>query len=276
MKIPLLDEPPILVMPTLATIIGLNEAIILQQVHYWLKNKEQAKQDYIDGHYWVYNTYEQWQQQFPFWSIRTIRRTITKLENEGLLLSGNFNKAGFDKTKWYSINYDELNNIFSPTSVQNGHIVCPNSPDGSVQNEQTNTIDYTKNTTKTILFNGATLKKCHTPFDYSILEKQITKSCNKQGIHDTKPYIDIVVYYYSVYMQTLNKEHPRLSTTAMDSVIHALMCGTDNLDPSELDINAYKVMIDQHFKIPYKDCDYNICHFMTEGIRNNRFFETCY
>lgn len=77
-------------------------------------------------------------------------------------------------------------------------------------------------------------------------------------------------------MQTLNKEHPRLSTTAMDSVIHALMCGTDNLDPSELDINAYKVMIDQHFKIPYKDSDYNICHFMTEGIRNNRFFETCY
>lgn len=46
-------------MPTLATIIGLNESIILQQVHYWLKIKEKSKQDYIDGHYWVYNTYEQ-------------------------------------------------------------------------------------------------------------------------------------------------------------------------------------------------------------------------
>lgn len=263
-------------MPTLATIIGLNESIVLQQIHYWIKNKERTQQDYINGHYWVYNTYEQWQQQFPFWSIRTIRRTITKLENEGFLLSGNFNKVGFDKTKWYSINYDKLNNIFSPTSVQNGHIVCPNSPDGSVQNEQTNTREYTENTTKTILFNGATLKKCHTPFDYSILEKQIIKSCNKQGIQDTKPYIDIVVYYYSVYMQILNKEHPRLSNDAMDSVIFALMCGTDNLDPSELDIDDYKAMIDRHFKTPYKECDYNICHFMTEGIRNNRFFETCY
>ncbi len=62
----LLDEPPLQVMPTLATLIGLNEAIVLQQVHYWLKTKENDQQDYIDSHYWVYNTYKQWQKQFPF------------------------------------------------------------------------------------------------------------------------------------------------------------------------------------------------------------------
>lgn len=85
-------------MPTLATIIGLNESIILQQVHYWLKIKEKSKQDYIDGHYWVYNTYEQWQEQFPFFSIRTLRRTFTSLEKMGLLLTGNYNKVKFDQT----------------------------------------------------------------------------------------------------------------------------------------------------------------------------------
>lgn len=47
----LLDEHPLLVMPMLATLIGLNEAIVLQQVHYWLKTKENDQQDYIDGHY---------------------------------------------------------------------------------------------------------------------------------------------------------------------------------------------------------------------------------
>jgi len=86
-------------MPKLATLIGLNESIALQQVHYWLKGKEQRQQDYIDGRYWVYNTYEQWQEQFPFWSIMTIRRTMTKLENMGLLIAENYNTAGFDKTK---------------------------------------------------------------------------------------------------------------------------------------------------------------------------------
>lgn len=92
-------------MPTLATIIGLNESIILQQVHYWLKIKEKSKQDYIDGHYWVYNTYEQWQEQFPFFSIRTLRRTFTSLEKMGLLLTGNYNKVKFDQTKWYTLDY---------------------------------------------------------------------------------------------------------------------------------------------------------------------------
>ena len=35
----LIDEPPLQVLPSLALKIGLNEAIILQQVHYWLNPK---------------------------------------------------------------------------------------------------------------------------------------------------------------------------------------------------------------------------------------------
>ena len=33
----LINESPLQVLPTLATYIGLNEAIFLQQVHYWLR-----------------------------------------------------------------------------------------------------------------------------------------------------------------------------------------------------------------------------------------------
>ena len=32
----LIDEPPLQVLPSLAREIGLNEAIMLQQIHYWL------------------------------------------------------------------------------------------------------------------------------------------------------------------------------------------------------------------------------------------------
>lgn len=35
----LINEPPLQVLPTLAKTIGLNEAIVLQQVHYWLNPK---------------------------------------------------------------------------------------------------------------------------------------------------------------------------------------------------------------------------------------------
>ena len=121
----LLDEAPLQVMPTLATLIGLNESIILQQVHYWLKIKEKSQQDYIDGHYWVYNTYEQWQEQFPFFSIRTLKRIFTSLKKSGLLLSGNYNRAGFDRTCWYSIDYDVLDKI-ACISCQSGTPIVPN------------------------------------------------------------------------------------------------------------------------------------------------------
>lgn len=260
-------------MPTLATIIGLNESIVLQQVHYWLKIKEKSHQDYIDGRYWVYNSYKQWHEQFPFWHINTIQRIMASLEKKGILISGNYNQAGFDKTKWYSINYSVLNGVIS--SYQNGVLVTPNCSNESHQNDMTNTRDYPENTTK-ITFNvlhGATPKRS-TAFDWSILEKQIIGSCNRAAASDNRPYINIIKYYYSVYMNTFHQEHPRLNREAMDNVVSAIQTGTDMVQ--DIDVEAYYAMIDQHFQTQYENCDYSICHFMSEGIRNNRFYEVCY
>jgi DnaD/phage-associated family protein len=100
----LLDEEPLVISPSLATIVGLNESIVLQQLHYWLERSTHI----YEGYKWVYNTYEEWQKQFPFWSESTIRRIITKMEKQELIISGNFNRSKIDKTKWYRINYEKL------------------------------------------------------------------------------------------------------------------------------------------------------------------------
>ena len=100
----LLNERPILVLPKLATKIGLNEAMLLQQIHYWATYKKNLR----DGFYWVYNSYAGWEEQFPFFSKATIGRALRKLEEMNLVIVGNFNKASFDKTKWYRVNYEEL------------------------------------------------------------------------------------------------------------------------------------------------------------------------
>ena len=107
----LIDEQPILVMPQLAAKIGLNEAIVLQQIHYWLKTNKDNNNNFRDGYYWTYNTYEKWMEQFPFWSRSTIFRTIRELEKKRLLVPGNFNKLKIDRTKWYRIDYEVLRNI---------------------------------------------------------------------------------------------------------------------------------------------------------------------
>ncbi|NNU96300.1 DnaD domain-containing protein [Anoxybacillus sp. EFIL] len=120
----LMDEEPLVILPSLAATIGLNESIVLQQLHYWLERSNHIH----EGYKWVYNTYEEWQEQFPFWSISTIRRIINKLEEKGLIIVSNFNKSKIDKTKWYRIDYEKLTQ-FEQTTVQNDT--------STAQNEQT-------------------------------------------------------------------------------------------------------------------------------------------
>jgi hypothetical protein len=111
----LIDEPPLQVLPTLATLVGLNEAIVLQQVHYWLgtyrRSQDQTK--FRKGRWWVYNSYTEWQKtNFPFWSIDTIKRTISNLEKRGLLLAEVMEKGKLDRRKWYTLDYDKLNELY--------------------------------------------------------------------------------------------------------------------------------------------------------------------
>ncbi|MEN8237147.1 MAG: DnaA N-terminal domain-containing protein [Pseudomonadota bacterium] len=97
----------LLIFPELAQKVGLNAAIVLQQVHYWLNPK--VNSNLIQGKYWVYNTYEQWQRQFSFWSLKTIRRIINELEEQELLIS--FIKRNPTPIKYYSINYEVLRSM---------------------------------------------------------------------------------------------------------------------------------------------------------------------
>jgi len=112
----LMDEPPLCIQPTLALEIGLNEAIFLQQCHYWLNPR--FNKNFIDGRYWVHKTLQQWAQQFPFWSDKTIRRVISSLEKLEIVMSYVTTK-NFKKTKFYTINYHAIENIHSHNSAEN-------------------------------------------------------------------------------------------------------------------------------------------------------------
>ena len=104
----LYDERPLVVIPELAVVVGLNSAIVLQQIHYWVRINQRADKNFRDGYYWTYNSYEDWREQFPFWSISTIKRIFMELESDGLIVTGNYNRLPIDRTKWYRLNYEHL------------------------------------------------------------------------------------------------------------------------------------------------------------------------
>lgn len=96
-------KQPKIINTALAMAIGLNEAIIAQQIYWFTTDGRGTKKE---GHMWVYNTYEGWQEIFPWWHRDTIKRTLTRLEKAQIVIARNdFNKMKIDRTKWYRINF---------------------------------------------------------------------------------------------------------------------------------------------------------------------------
>jgi len=109
----LIKEPHLLIDPKLASIIGLNGAIILQQIHECLNKSKHIN----NGYKWICNSYKDWKSNLSFWSIDTIKRTIRNLEKKKIIISGNYNRKKMDNTKWYRIDYDYLDKITGGKSM---------------------------------------------------------------------------------------------------------------------------------------------------------------
>ncbi|WP_333620391.1 conserved phage C-terminal domain-containing protein [Pantoea septica] len=99
----LLKVKPLVISPELACRIGLNEAIVLQQICYWLEDTT-AGVDH-DGRRWVYNTIDDWNEQFPWWSSDTVKRALTSLKKSGLIYVEQLKKTQHDRTNYYAINH---------------------------------------------------------------------------------------------------------------------------------------------------------------------------
>lgn len=122
----LINEHPLQVLPSLAKEVGLNEAIILQQLHYWLAHATVLH----DGKKWVFNTTKEWvESDFPFMSESTFKRAITSLKKSGLLLIERLSKTKNYHVNYYSIDYkklDELEQKINKSVTQSNGSDCTN------------------------------------------------------------------------------------------------------------------------------------------------------
>ncbi len=105
----LINEPPLQALPSLAVALkSLDAAVILQQIHYWIIHPSAPERE---GRRWHYATFPEWQLQFPWASLSTIKRLIAKMEKMNLLISKPFNEHKGDCTKWYTVNYEAVENL---------------------------------------------------------------------------------------------------------------------------------------------------------------------
>lgn len=241
----LLNEHPLLVMPELATKIGLHESIILQQIHYWLLNHEKQEINYFDGHYWVYNSYTEWNKQFPFWNLRTLKTLFSHLESLGVVLTGNYNKLSLDRTKWYTIDYsvlDKLNNSDSaniaPCKVkklhQHSEDIAPTIP------------ETTSETPTEIINKRAVSGETGTKYRRNPIVVQAIKT-----------------YRTNLYVQRKKTRHAALTNEQYDAVYNKL---NDLVKEKGFEYDDLISLMCNFLNKKNIKTDFNIIHFATDGI----------
>ena len=85
MKSSLLPERPLLISPTLAATIGLEEAVMLQVLAELIHSKEKRERSLNPSLEWAALDEGDLQKAFPFWAPVDIRRVQSSLLNLGLI-----------------------------------------------------------------------------------------------------------------------------------------------------------------------------------------------
>lgn len=170
----LFDEGPIAVSRFAARLLGLQEAVFLQQLHYRLHMKMQDPKAYssyyIDGRYWVRWTMEELHKEIPLGkSDDPFKRVIRRLRDLGVLLVERHSQNKWDHTNFYSISYEVLDALVAqsrePADSIGGDATDPSSDknctdeadiDESIGGDATD--HYSKNSTKTSVKTTTTSK----------------------------------------------------------------------------------------------------------------------
>lgn len=281
-----IDKSKTLIVNTdLALVLGdLNEAIILNQLNYWLEINKKADKNFIDGKYWVYNSYAEWRENdFPYWSEKTIQRTFTRLENKGIVISSNYNKMCIDKTKWYSIDFEVLEEMIK--SYDSNKI---SEEDKMSCREGQYDRPIPKNTTKDYSYAFSKEKGTLCFSD----EKAVGQSNVKYRIEDV-PYLvgqyaepntlgsriidlrNIIQYFISRYEEESDIRHVDVSDSAIKSIVDAYFHPTGKV--ADCEAEDYMWMIDDYFATDYKmngkRVSKSLQHFFSGKIRENIYMK---
>ena len=82
---------------------GVNAAIIFERISSWISHNENAGINLKDDKYWTYNTRKGMLSEFPYMSEWDVRKGISELLKNDLIVTGRFNDNTLDRTTWYGL-----------------------------------------------------------------------------------------------------------------------------------------------------------------------------
>lgn len=92
--------------------VGVNAAVILENIAHWVLRNKANDKNFYDGHYWTYNSNAAMAELFPYMNARQVRTSLDLLRKNGMVLTGNYNKSSYDRTLWYTVSDDCAERFF--------------------------------------------------------------------------------------------------------------------------------------------------------------------
>ena len=86
----------------LARRYGVQEAIVIYYLQYWIERNERNGQNFVDGEYWTFNSAKKMSELLPYFSQKQIQRILSRLIGQGILKTGCYNRLHSDRTLWYT------------------------------------------------------------------------------------------------------------------------------------------------------------------------------
>lgn len=87
----------------LAQLVGVEKALLLGRVWLYIDYHKRNGTNLKDDKFWMYDSSTALAEVYPYMTPQSIRRRMVELENDGWIISGNYNKKSNDLTKWYAL-----------------------------------------------------------------------------------------------------------------------------------------------------------------------------
>lgn len=82
---------------------GVNSAVILYNIYFWVEKNKANETHYYDGNYWTYNSNKAFSKIFPYFTEKQIFTAINNLISNGIIIKGNYSENKYDRTSWYAL-----------------------------------------------------------------------------------------------------------------------------------------------------------------------------
>lgn len=82
---------------------GVESAIIINGIRYWVEKAKANNEEYHDGQHWIKMSRDGFTKYYPFFNAQKIKRIMAKLVTDGVVLQGFFSENPYDRTAYYSL-----------------------------------------------------------------------------------------------------------------------------------------------------------------------------